>query len=217
MTEKAKRMKNLFEILHNKKPFMEKFFDEYCFNKAGVDKNKFVDNKKDFLKFISFCLNTRQRVVNRDLENAKLYFKDKHTLINKLIKKGDVKKLEEIIYNAPGVGQKIGSMMLEFIFMYSGYKSDKYLKEINLPIDTHVKRVLEESFKNTKVPNINASYKSKKYVDFQKEIQGFTKNDLGRAYFDYLWFIGKVFCKKDYKLCNICWIKEVCMQKKWNL
>lgn len=99
-------------------------------------------------------------------------------------------------------------------------------KELYVPIDTHVKRILEESFGIKEVPSDGVSVSSSSYSEFQKLLSEHAPQSNGRIIFDYLWFVGKAFCHKvDYntsqysrgfKLCHICWLYEVCQNvNKW--
>jgi len=111
-------------------------------------------------------------------------------------------------------------MLLEFIYLYTNYYDEDIIKVLYLPIDTHIKRLFFDCF-NIVTPNMGSHYKSRKYQKFQRLLDKYS-NNLGRVYFDYLWFIGKIFCtkitnekSKGYKICNYCWIKEYCENKKW--
>jgi hypothetical protein len=63
-----------------------------------------------------------------------------------------------------------------------------------------------------------------KFINFQNKLKEYS-NGKPIIYFDYLWFIGKMFCNKidenneksrGYKLCKYCWIKDCCENNnKW--
>jgi hypothetical protein len=111
-------------------------------------------------------------------------------------------------------------MILEFIFLYSKYRNNKLVTVLNVPLDTHVKRIFKDSF-GVDTPNMESIYTNKHYIAFQTSLDKYTAGR-GRIYFDYFWFIGKMFCAKikdknsrGYKLCNYCWLKNCCKNNKW--
>jgi hypothetical protein len=66
----------------------------------------------------------------------------------------------------------------------------------------------------------------KDFLSFQNELDKIAPKESGRIIFDYLWFIGKVFCQKiiyqqdsysrGFRLCESCWIKKTCQHPdKW--
>ena len=145
--------------------------------------------------------------------------------IKKMIKEKNIKSLKGCIYTTPGIGQKIGSMMLEFIYLYSGKKDTEIAKTLYVPLDTHVMRLFDECFHLDNIPNSSQlNIDNNRFKDFQKSLEQYT-NGKPTVYFDYLWFIGKIFCNKineenemsrGYKLCNYCWLKDCCgNKKKW--
>lgn len=216
----SKELAKVFEILYSKRNEMEEFFDHYLFETMQIDKNEFIDDKDQYLKFIDFCLNTRQRSNKNDFEKGKKKLEEFYPLIVKCVKEKEIDALKALIYSVHGVGQKIGSMMLEFIFLYSNYKDDIAAKKLFVPIDVHIERIFKDSF-SVITPKVDSKYQDKKFVEFQDFLDQFT-NHKSRVYFDYLWFIGKMFCakitdekSKGYKLCNYCWIRDYCKNEKW--
>ena len=208
-------------ILVNKKNEMKSIFTHYIFDKANIKSDTFLDNEIEFMNFIKFCLSTRQRIVNNDMTNGLIYFEKKYLNIIDALESYNISELQNIVYMSPGVGQKIGSLIIELIYMYSKYNNEEILKKAYLPIDTHTKRILENSY-NIEVPDIGVTVKSKKFIEFQESLNELCSEDKSRVYFDYLWFIGKVFCTKinkknsrGFKLCNYCWIKDFCSNQKW--
>ena len=219
-------LKKAYDILFNHKNEMENFMNHYVFKKMHRDKETFLHKKEDFLLFIKFCLNTAQMVKKDNVKNGLEYFDKNYKNIIELLEKNDIESLKHKVYNSPGMGQKIGSMLLEFIFMYSDKKNDELAKKLYLPLDTHVIRLLKESFNIKNIPEKEYELKiySNKFINFQNTLKNYT-NNRPIIYFDYLWFIGKMFCNKviendersrGYKLCNYCWIKDCCENKnKW--
>jgi len=67
-------LSKVHDILYSKRLEMQKFMEHYVFEKMGIDKNNFLDDKRQFMLFIEFCLNTRSKVVNKDLNKGKEYF-----------------------------------------------------------------------------------------------------------------------------------------------
>ena len=218
-------LSKVFDILFSKKEEMELFFDFYIFEKMKINKNEFVDNKDQFMKFIDFCLHTRRTPKNNDINVGMKYFSNNYEEILKLIKTKNINQLKKMIYEAKGVGQKIGSFILEVIYLYSNYRNSDIAKVLFVPIDTHIERIFYECLNARKIPKQTSKYTSEEFIKFQNALNRFT-NNRSRLYFDYLWFIGKMFCaktttdnekfNKGYKLCNYCWIKEYCKNKnKW--
>lgn len=214
---------NAFAVLYSKKEEMKRFFSYYIFKRIRIDMLTFVDNKEQFIRFISFCLHTRQRVVINQLDKGILYFSINYTRLHACILSKNITELQSIVYNAPGVGQKIGSLIIELIYLYSKHADDTILINAYLPIDVHTKRIFEDSFR-MKVPDVAVKVSEKRFLVFQRELTQYTENNYSRVYFDYLWFIGKVFCtkisesesNKGYKLCDMCWIQPYCLNMKWN-
>ena len=216
------KLNDAFEILFSKKEEMETFFDYYLFKKLKINKNEFICDKEQFMKFINFSLYTRRTPKNEDIEKGMNYFDSNYNEILQLIKGTNIDKLRQKIYNAQGVGQKIGSLILEIIYLYSNFRNDEIAKQLYVPIDIHVERIFVECFNAKYVPKI---YPSNNFIKFQNILNNYT-NGKARIYFDYFWFIGKMFCakttsenekvNKGYKLCNYCWIKECCQNNgKW--
>jgi len=218
-------IKKAFEILYSHKMEMEKFMNFYVFKRMKVNMDTFLNNENDFLLFIKFCLNTAQKKSDKNIKDGLNYFKRKYLDIIKMLNNKDIYNLKKCIYNSPGVGQKIGSMILEFIYLYSDKKDDDIAKKLFLPLDTHVLRLLDECFHLNNIPKeYQFKIENEKFINFQRSLQKYT-NEKPIIYFDYLWFIGKMFCNKisendeksrGYKLCNYCWIKDYCENKnKW--
>ena len=217
-----KELNKVHEILLSKESEMKEFMKHYAFKKNKKNIETFVDDKVQFLEFIDFCLNTRRKSVEEHKIEGKQYFNKNYDNIIRSVEEKDVAKLRSLVCDSPGVGQKIGSMILEFIFLYSRHRDEAVIKELYVPIDTHVKRIFKYSF-GMETPEIGWRYGNKKFQEFQDLLDGYSNNK-GRIYFDYLWFVGKVFCtkmesknSKGYKLCQYCWIKEYCKNKdKWS-
>ena len=214
-----------FEILYAHRTEMEQFMNFYVFKKMNINKDSFLENEEDFLSFIKFCLYTAQKTQEKNIRDGLNHFKRKYNDILKMIENKDIEKLKWCIYNSPGVGQKIGSMMLEFIYLYSNKKDDEIAKKLYIPLDTHVIRLFEECFNIKNIPeNYQLKIENGKFIEFQESLEKYTGGK-PIIYFDYLWFIGKMFCNKinennemskGYKLCNYCWLKECCENKnKW--
>ncbi|MDR2588604.1 MAG: hypothetical protein LBC67_04175 [Spirochaetales bacterium] len=199
--------------------------DFFVFRNMKINKDTFLENKKDFLSFSRFCLNTAQRTKEENITKGLQYFEKNYAEIKKRIDKKDIDTLKDFVYNTKGVGQKIGSMMLEFIYLYSNKKDEKIAGELYVPLDTHITRLFKECFHVENVPGASQlNIADKKFQDFQASLRKYT-NGKPVVYFDYLWFIGKVFCNKvnphgeknrGYKLCNLCWLKTSCgSHDKW--
>jgi len=199
--------------------------ERYIFSQIKVPRTKVMTSRENFNKVIDFCLQTRTKINNEELKKGKDYFNWKFKKIKKKISQGDWENLEKTVYSAPGVGQKIGSLILEAIIHY-GEANSNLEKQLYVPIDTHVYRIFKECLGLKNVPEVNSSPYSKKYVEFQKYLAENTANVIPRIYFDYLWFVGKVFCTKidlnkkgysrGYRLCSMCWIKDYCiLPNKW--
>jgi len=219
-------IKEAYEILYSHRGEMEQFMNYYVFKKMNIDQKTFWNKEIDFLKFVEFCLNTSQMPNNKNIKNGKEYFKKKYAEIKKGIENKNIDELKNIIYEATGVGQKIGSMMLEFIFLYSNKQDNEIAKELYVPLDSHVIRLLKESFHLNNLPEDHQlKIKDNNFINFQESLNQYTD---GRpiVYFDYLWFVGKCFCNKTdeneknrgYKLCNYCWLNNCCENNsKWEV
>jgi len=215
-----------FEILYSHRDEMEQFMDFYVFKRKGINKETFLDNENDFLSFVDFCLHTVPKPNEEKIKEGKDCLRGRYSVIKELINNKKIIELKYCIYSSPGVGQKIGSMMLEFIYLYSNKRDTDIAKTLFVPLDTHVLRLFDECFHLENIPSNEHQRKidSNKFIEFQESLKQYT-NGKPIIYFDYLWFIGKTFCPKinednemsrGYKLCNYCWLKDYCENDdKW--
>lgn len=195
----------------------------YLFERINVEPSKSLSDIKNYNAIIKFCLKTRR--FPNDISKPLKYFEKNYTKFKNLVQNKDYKELRKLVIEADGVGQKIGSFILE-VFIHYGLKDHKISKNLFVPIDSHVARVLRDAF-HLNISENNLKYNSKRFLEIQNLLK---ENADGKnaIYFDYLWFVGKVFhqnieSKEDsfsrgHLLCNICWIKSVCKYEgKWKL
>jgi hypothetical protein len=220
----ADTMREVFKTLYAKREEMEQFMDLYLFKRAGCSKDGFIDDKRQFFAFIKVCARLRSGPLRPTLmDEIRLGFTPQYPSIKKLIQDRNIKELQTVFYGVKGIGQKIGSLMLELIFLYSRYRDEQAAAELYVPIDTHINRIFEESF-GLNPPRIGVSPSEKRFIAFQDALNEYTGGK-PRVYFDYLWYIGKVYCEKTnppgqfspgYKLCKDCWIEKQCaFPMKW--
>lgn len=218
-------LRDVSSLLAIKRAFMFSFMDRYIFAQIQVPRTETLANSANFMKMIDFCLMTRQRVKGKDFDQAQEYFADNFGKIKESITHGNWPETLLLIYDAQGVGQKIGSLILEVLIHY-GKANDDLEPELFVPIDTHVQRIFSECLGLTNVPSIGSPVWSSNYRGFQQFLADNSAEGTPRIYFDYLWFVGKVFCKKitknderyskGYRLCSMCWIKDYCtFTDKW--
>jgi hypothetical protein len=81
------KLTNAFDILYSKRSEMESFMGHYVFDKMNIDKNKFLDDKVQFMAYIDFCLHTAQRTQNKNIENGTIYFDKKYVPFMQALKK----------------------------------------------------------------------------------------------------------------------------------
>ena len=216
---------NTWKILKTKKPFMDSFMDNYLCKQISVPRTRLLSNKENYEKVIDFCLRTRRNPNGPDLRKAKKHFYKNFDEFKMLLKKGEFKQLQELVNQAPGVGQKIGALILE-VFIFYGANNSKLIKELYVPLDAHTIRMFDEALNMKNVPKKYSDLKTK-LSPFQDELSSHLPANGERIYFDYLWFIGKVFCQKitksknsysrGYRLCNMCWINNYCqINPKWD-
>ena len=215
-----------FEILYSHREEIEQFMNFYIFKRMKISKDNFIENTEDFLLFIEFCLNTAQRPQTKNIKAGLDYFKKRYLEIRNSIIDKNISNLKSIIYESPGIGQKIGSMILEFIYLYSNKRDNEIAKNLFVPLDTHVLRLFKDSFHLKNIPKNISDIHNNGFIGFQKSLEKYT-NGKPIIYFDYLWFIGKMFCNKineenrmnrGYKLCKYCWICKYCQNDdKWIL
>jgi hypothetical protein len=222
-------------ILTSKRNFMFSFMENYVCHKGNVDRDSILNTKKNFISIIRFCINTRQRQVTTQNENAISYFGFHYKAIRNAINDSDWDLLKGLIYlkhkdkeymdenglSYPiGVSQKIGSLILEVLIHY-GETNPNLESKLLVPIDTHVHHIFSECLGIESVPGIGANITSQDFIDFQEYLCANTYRNNPRIYFDYLWFVGKVFCTQrekgnGFRLCNICWINRQCIYaNKW--
>lgn len=215
-------------ILIEKREFMFSFMDRYLFSRANVQRNNILNTQQNFINVIKFCINTRQRTVNIQRENAINYFTFHYNSIRLAIKQGNWELLKDIIYlnhkneeymnenglNYPiGVGQKIGSFILEVLIHY-GEANPDLESELFVPMDTHVNHILSECLGVNNINSLNIT--TPVFINLQNFLSENIYDNNPRIYFDYLWFIGKMFCTQrqngnGFRLCNICWIRDNCI------
>jgi len=221
-------LQDVSRLLATKRSFMFSFMERYLFSQIGVQKRtEIISNLENFKGMIDFCLKTRGPFGRREYPKGMEYFSDNFQKIQDYVHKGCMQDLQKVVYSAPGVGQKIGSLILEVIIHYGEANSD--LEPLLwVPIDRHVRRILTECLGLDNVPGIEIKPDSAKYLDFQENLAKNTADGVPRIYFDYLWFVGKVFCAKidankegysrGYRLCSMCWIKDYCiLSDKWTI
>ena len=212
----AETMRGVFQTLYAKREEMEQFMDrEDIFKRAGCSKDEFIDDKEQFISFIKVCSKlgggpARPEIINGIPQE----FSQKYPRIKNLIRDKNIRELQKVFYGVKGIGQMIGSLMLELIFLYSNYRDEEAAKELYVPICTPTKRIFEESF-GLQPPGTEVSPFAPGFIEFQETLNDYTGGK-PRVYFDYLWRIGKKYCKKGYKLCKDCWIeKHCCCPMKW--
>lgn len=219
------QLKDISCLLATKKPFMVSFMGSYIFSRIKVPRQETLSSSANFMKMIDFCLRTRQRIKEKDFKLANAYFTDNFKAVKQCLIDGNWQEVKHLIYDAHGVGQKIGSLILEVLIHYG--EANKVLEpKLFVPIDTHVQRILSECLRLPNVPSIGASVWASDYNVFQEFLTDNSAEGAPRICFDYLWFVGKVFCQKinaidggysrGYRLCPICWIKDYCTHTdKW--
>jgi len=213
------------KILKEKAQDMQVFMENYIFKKINVPITvDAINNKENFEKVIDFCLRTRNKQVQEDLLSARIYFSENYEEFKTLLmQERNIPELQNLVNKARGVGQKIGSFILE-VFVHYILQDEELCQQLYVPLDTHVIRIFEEAFFQ-ETPKMVDKINSPKYLNFQKLLKE-NSVDNNPIYFDYFWFIGKIFhpkinpesknYSKGYRLCSMCWIKDVCQSKdKW--
>jgi hypothetical protein len=219
------RLRDVSRVLARQRSFMFSFMEKYLFSQIQVPRTEVLSNSENFDRMIDFCLRTRQRIVGKELQEAKVLFTGNFWEIRERVYQGDMRSLRNLVYSAPGVGQKIGNFILEVIIHY-GEANPDLEPQLYVPIDTHVRRVFTECLGLRNVPQVGCPPDAPRYLRFQRHLAANTADRVAPIYFDYLWFVGKVFCRKTgrgkegysrgYRLCSMCWIKHYCIvQDKW--
>jgi hypothetical protein len=195
------------------------------FAQVKVPRREILSSQQNFDRVIDFCLNTRQRKKLNEFEAAKDHFSANFERIREGVRQGDIEGLRTLAYMAPGVGQKIGNLILEVIIHY-GQENPDLEPYLYVPIDTHVRRVLVHCLGVPSVPQVACPPGAPRYLRFQHHLAANAAKNVPPICFDYLWFVGKVLCtKKDsdgkgysrgYRLCSICWVRDQCLiSDKW--
>jgi len=113
--------------------------------------------------------------------------------------------------NISGIGPKIAGVYLKDIVYHFGIWG--HLRNyLYLPIDRHVRNIMVKRlrvFDKREVPNVGESYFTKKNQRFQRLLDSIHRP---RVEFDYFWVIGARFCA--FYLCDLCWIRELCKDKR---
>jgi endonuclease III len=220
-------LENVSHLLSTKHSFMFSFMERYIFSQIQVPRKETISNPENFGRMIDFCLRTKQRIRQNELLQAQAHFSNNFENIRKSVHQGDWINLLNLVYSTPGVGQKIGSLILEVIIHY-GEANTALESQLFVPIDTHVQRIFTQCLGLNNVPPIGTPVYSKRYIAFQRFLSENAADGVSRIYFDYLWFVGKFFCRKineteegyskGFRLCPMCWIKDDCIfPDKWNI
>jgi endonuclease III len=202
---------------------MFSFMERYMLSQINVERTEMLTNCRNFNSVIDFCLKTNR--FRNHLHEAEQYFSSRFRNIRNHIEHDNWTNLKDLVYHAPGVGQKIGSLILEVLIHY-GDANANLERLLFVPIDTHVHRIFTECLGLDNFPAIGTSIDSRAYLSFQDFLAENTAERTSRIVFDYLWFVGKVFCGKivpnndgysrGYRLCSMCWIKDACtFPDKW--
>lgn len=208
-------------ILEGKRDFMFSFMDRYIFEKIGLSRQEVLETPENFNSVVVFCLETRNRINRQEFRRGRRFLNKRYDEIKSHIYNENWQQLKQIIYSAPGVGQKIGSLLLEVLVHYA--ENSRYLeKELYVPIDVHVHRVFKECLGLDKiVPPVETAIGRPRFANFQLALDSNLEGEIPKIYFDYLWFVGKAFCgdtnkPRTFKLCEMCWIKDFCIYPdKW--
>ncbi len=224
--EQKKHILEIWRTLKAKQSYMESFMKNYMLKQIGIPRNKILANKENYMSVIDFCLKTRRTPNLKKLKTAKSYFNRNYENFKSLLRKGDFKEIKKLVENAKGKGvrQKIEALILEVFILYGKLGKRNLLKDLYVPLDSHTIRMFDEALGLKNVPKKNLSKKN--VAKFQDELKQYIPKNGEIIYFDYLWYIGKVFCQKisnnkntysrGFRLCNDCWIKNNCQIKdKW--
>jgi len=109
------------------------------------------------------------------------------------------------------IGPKIAGVYLEDIIYKFGVWSH-LVDYLYLPIDRHVHEIMFKKlkvFSEDEVPAIGESFFTRRNQRFQAILDSIHKP---RIEFDYFWVVGSTFCA--YHLCDFCWIKELCKDRR---
>lgn len=216
-------LKRVSRLLWKRRYFMFSFMERYMLLRIKVQRTEMLTNRRNFNLVIDFCLRTNP--YRLPLQRTKDHFSAHFKTIKKYIERGNLEELRDLVYPTIGVGQKIGSLILEVLIHY-GQANANLEHQLFVPIDTHVHRIFTDCLGRDDVPSIGASIDSGKYQRFQKLLTDNSAKGNPRIIFDYLWFVGKVFCgnvahnndrySRGYRLCSMCWIKDLCQSPdKW--
>jgi len=228
---------------------MDSYIDAYAFRPYGIDIKNCLrsGNLVDAKKLMDFSFNTRQggqqraAIKNYEKEKRKVLILIKNSLLTLFNKDIEPKKRFETalanINAIKDVGQKISSMFIKFLVYYSDdfERRNELIKELFIPFDSHVIRLLFVKFNGKKTNRLNLydetinqaalkyeteinqeiSLKENKLVMLQKNIQEDFENlgiDEPPIILDYLWYVGSMYCSRRFGDvgCRICFLREDC-------
>lgn len=225
---RQQHIRKIWKTLKAKHSYMESFMNNYIFKQIGIPRNKILANKENFIAVIDFCLKTRRTPNSKKLKTAKSYFKKNYKNFKSHLNEGNFEELKKLVEKAKGngVGQKIEALILEVFIFYGKLGKRTLLKDLYVPLDSHTIRMFDEALALKNVPKKNLTPKN--VAKFQNELNEYLPKNAERIYFDFLWYVGKVFCQKinrnvntfsrGFRLCNDCWIRDNCQIKdKWKL
>jgi endonuclease III len=218
-TELNTKLARVIEELRTHDYDMKIFFDENVFNLLHINKNSLLDDSENDLRMLFFfCLTQRRQQSLEDIIKGMDYFNKNQSNLVQILKRNfenpeeKFKRVKEIVYppreRGVGIGQKIGSLFLELLVLH-GNSCQEVLPYLYVPIDANVQGVLKKLGVKAGVPRVGTTTNESKFRRFQEwlaKIAG--ENNSYRIHFDYLWYIGHEFCRKNN--CDKCWIRHIC-------
>jgi hypothetical protein len=183
-TIEPEKLKRVVQILAEKKPEIDSYFDAYIYRPYNIDIKNVISQEKmeDAKRLFDFSFDTRQGGQNN--KALKAYAEGYEKVIEKigmvigllandgLPPRNRYELSLALINGIEGVGQKIASMYIKFLVYYGeGFQGKEELeRELFIPLDAHVLRLLykkhdgkENNRLNLYDEKINSSYLKYEY------------------------------------------------------
>lgn len=249
------KLRRVVTILAEHRNEVDKYIEASIFMPFGIDINKCLMNRSlaDAKRLMDFSYSTRRggqskkAIIFYEQEAKDVLYKLKYVL--EILTRNNINPHERYnvalatINSIKHVGQKIATMFLKFLIYYSEDFQGRgdLLREILIPLDSHVSRLVFTAFNGTQTNRLNLyeesiiqeelkyevistkplQFKENRLIKMQRNI----RNDFDTLnikeppiILDNLWYVGSFYCSNRYGDigCKLCFLKKECKEAQNN-